>query len=1025
MKVKALCVSILALAFAVSAHAQNISTVYGSGYAALNGDTATTVSIFAPYAVVLDGLGDTYFATENVVYEMSAAGVLTLVAGNGTYGYSGDTMAATSAELSQIAGLALDSSGDLYIADTGNCVIRMVAATTAGPYTAGDIYTVVGNGTCGYGGDHGAATSAELNYPDGLAFDGSGNLYIADSDNFAIREVSSGTITTVAGIPLSAGYTGNGGLATSAKLGDPEGVAVDGNGNIYIADTANEVIRVVAGSTPPLGDTTGHIYTVAGTPLTTGYSGDNGAATSATLDSPENVAVDSYGNFYIADADNNAVREVVVATGIISTVAGNGSKGYTGNGGLATKAELNDPTGVTIDSYGDIFIADAENYVIREVVAATADISTIAGNGYYSYSGDGGPAANAQLHLPQGMTVDSFGNVYIADTGNHVIREINVSTGNISTVAGNGIEGYTGDSGAATSAELVDPVGVAVDNAGDIYISDYGYDILGYNSEVIREVSGLTGMIYTFAGTGECGYSNDGSVATIAELCKPAGLALDLSGNLYIADSGNARIREVDAATNVITTVAGDGTVGYFGDGGLATSAHLDSPLGVALDTAGDLFIADTNNYVIREVSQNPADHADLGKITTVAGNNCDCGFVVSTTPHPALDVAFVWAPGVFVDYAGNIFVTDHDGSEVYEVTGSSFTLPANGSIFTVAGDGVDGYTGDGGAATSAELSAPYDSIGDFSGNLLIADSNNDVVRGVPGLIVSAPESVLTANSLTFAVQLLNSGASQSQTINVTNPGNHSVSITSDAVSGANAADFVITADSCAGMVLAPAGPGCAITVTFEATVAGPEAATLTIVSNIPASPQIIPLSGAGITFAAAVAAPGGSTSATVSSTGLAIYQLQISVTGGSATSDSLTLALSCSGAPVDAACEIPTQVTVTAGTPAPINVMVQASVSKITKNNDGPLERFRDHFKGGMTLALIPFGLIALGLARKRRKLTGLFLLVLFAVMVSLSGCNTVTGAPTTTPAGNYTVVLKATSGNVSQSTSLSLTVQ
>ena len=1017
MKVKVLCVSILALAFAVSAHSQNISTFYGVGYGGLNGDTATSISILYPQAVVLDGLGDTYIATEDVVYEMSAAGVLTLVAGNGNYGYLGDGAAATSAELTTIEGLALDASGNLYISDTDNCVIRMVAGTTVGPYTAGDIYTVAGNGTCGYGGDTGPATSAELQYPDGLAVDGSGNLYIADTSNSVIREVSSGTITTVAGTPLSFGYSGDSGPATSAQLYEPEGVTVDGNGNIYIADTDNEVIRMVAGVTVGA-YTVGDIYTVAGNYAAgSGYSGDNGAATSAMLDYPEDVTVDSSGNLYIADTDNNAIRKVVISTGIISTVAGNGTYGYTGNGGLATKAELGYPEAVAVDSSGDIFIADSENYVIREVVAATGDISTVAGNGYFSYSGDGGPAANAQLDYPLDMAVDSFGNVYIADYDNYVVREVNVSTGTISTVAGNGIYGYTGDSGLATKAELEGPVGVAVDSSGDIYISDY-------SSEVIRKVDGVTGLIYTFAGTGGCNYSNDGSVATIAGLCEPEGLALDISGNLYIADSENERIREVNAATNIITTVAGDGSRGYFGDGGPATSAELDYPTGVALDTSGDLFIADSDNYVIREVSLNPTDIADLGNITTVEGNNV-AGASVTTTPQPALGAVFDWAPGVFVDYAGNIFVTDEDFDEVYEVTGSSYTLPANGSIFTVAGNGIEGYSGDGGPATSAELYYPFFSMGDLNGNLLISDSDNDVIRGVPGLIVSAPESVLSANSLTFANQLLNSSASASQTINVTNPGNNSITISSDAVSGANAADFVITSDSCAGMVLAPAGPGCAITVTFTATVAGPEAASLTIVSNNPVSPQIIPLSGAGITFSAAVAAPGGSTSATVAAGGLATYQLQISVTGGTPTNDTLTLALSCTGAPANTACEIPTSVTVTAGTPAPINVMVQTTVSVIAKDNKGPIERFRDQFKGGMTLAMIPFGLIALGLARKRRKLTGLFLLVMLAVAVSLSGCNNTSGGPQPTPAGTYTLVLHATSGSVTQTTSLTLIVQ
>jgi hypothetical protein len=381
----------------------------------------------------------------------------------------------------------------------------------------------------------------------------------------------------------------------------------------------------------------------------------------------------------------------------------------------------------------------------------------------------------------------------------------------------------------------------------------------------------------------------------------------------------------------------------------------------------------------------------------------------------------------VFVDYADNIYIADYNNSEVYEVTGSSFTAPVNGSIFTVAGNGIYGNSGDGGLATSAELYYPDDVLGDTFGNLLISDNNNEVIRAVTGLVVSAPESVLTANSLNFGTLLLNSNAaSATQTIYVTNPGNNSVTISSDTVSGANAANFVITADTCAGTTLTSASQACYITVTFTATVAGPEAASVTIVSNNPASPQIVPLTGAGITFSAAVAAQGGSTSATVGADGLATYQLQISATGGTPTNDTLTLALTCTGLPANTACEIPNSVTVTAGTPAPINVFVQTTASAIGKVNKGPLEQFNDHFKGGMTLAMIPFGLIALGLARKRRKLAGLFLLVMLAVgAVSLSGCNSTSGGPTPTPAGTYTVVLNATSGNVTQSTSLTLTVQ
>lgn len=1012
MNIKALCVSILAMAFAVSAHAQNISTLYGSNYAAINGDNATSVSIFYPDVVILDGLGDTYFATDNVVYEMSPTGALTLVAGSGIWGYSGDGAAATSAEMGWVGGLALDSTGDLYISDSDNCVVRMVAGPNSITNTPGDIYTVAGDGFCGYDpGFDDVATNAELDEPEGLALDGSGNLYIADADNNLIREVSSGTISTVAGTPFSTGYSGDNGPATTALLDYPEGVVVDGNGNIYIADTQNNVIRMVAAATGG-GYTAGDIYTVAGNYTAgAGYSGDGGAATSATLDWPETVAVDSYNNVYIADTDNNAIRELNVSTGIISTVAGTGAEGYTGDGGLATKAELNYPNGVTLDSTGDLFIADSENFVLREVSAATADISTIAGNGFFSYSGDGGPAALAQLDEPLGMALDSYGNVYIADSDNDVIREINVTTGNISTVAGNGIYGQTGNSGPATSAELAYPVAVAVDNSGDIFIAEfYGADV--------REVSGVTGLIYDYAGTGYCDYGGDGSIATVAGLCDPGGLVLDNSGDLYISDTDNERIREVNAATNVITTVAGNGTSGYFGDGGLATNAWLEWPIGLALDTSGDLFIADSDNNVIREVSQNPTDVPDLGKITTVAGSEPD-GTTVTTTPEPALDGYLDWAPGVFVDYANNIYIADYDENEVYEVTGSSFTAPASGSIFTVAGTGIYGNSGDGGLATSAELDEPDDVLGDTFGNLLISDTDNDVIRGVTGLVVSAPESVLSANSLNFGTLLLGSNAvSATQTINVTNPGNNSITISTDTVSGPNAADFVIASDTCAGMTLT-SGQGCAIAVTFTATVTGPESASLTMVSTNPASPQVIPLSGAGITFAAAVAAPGGSTSATVAAGGLAIYQLQISVTGGSPTNDTLTLSLTCTGIPADASCEIPTSVTATAGTPAPINVFVRTNITSVAKGNHGPLDRF----KGGMTLAMIPFGLIALGLARKRRKQAGIFLLVLLAVVVSLSGCNSVTTP--STPAGSYTVVLNATSGNVTQSTSLSLTVQ
>ncbi|MGA2340187.1 MAG: NHL repeat-containing protein, partial [Terracidiphilus sp.] len=317
---------------------------------------------------------------------------------------------------------------------------EITEAQTQLPST-GDINTLAGNGTHGYSGDGGAAGSAELNYPWGDAVDSSGNIYIADEENQRIRKItaSTGVISTVAGDGQE-GFSGDGGAATSAALYYPVGVAVDGSGNIYIADCDNERIRKVTAST-------GVITTVAGTG-TAGYSGDGGAAISAKLDAPEGVTVDANGNIYIADEANQRIRKVTASTGIITTVAGIGTAGYSGDGGAATSAKLNYPQGVAVDANDDIYIADFQNSRIRKVSASTGVITTVAGTGAAGYSGDDGAATSAKLDEPEGVAVDALGNIYIADTFNYRIREVTVSTGIINTVAGDGSEGYSGDGGA-------------------------------------------------------------------------------------------------------------------------------------------------------------------------------------------------------------------------------------------------------------------------------------------------------------------------------------------------------------------------------------------------------------------------------------------------------------------------------------------------------------------------------------------------------------------------------------------------
>jgi len=332
-----------------------------------------------------------------------------------------------------------------------------------------------------------------------------------------------------------------------------------------------------------------------------GYSGDGGPATSAELDfgGVAGIAVSPTGNLYLADGSNNRVRMVSAKTGVITTVAGNGTGGYSGDGGSAISAKLSLPTGVALDGAGNLYISDEANNRIRMVSATSGVITTVAGNGTASYSGDGGPATSAELNYPTGVALDGFGNLYIADRSNNRIRMVSAKTGLITTVAGNGTDGFSGDGGAATDATLTNPTSVMLDGAGNLYIADT-------ENGRIRKVTAATGAISTVAGGGTAGsgYSGDGGPATSATLYNPTSVVQDGTGNLYIADSLNNRIRMVSATSGVITTVVGNGAGGYSGDGGPATVAELNDPNGVVLDGAGDLYIADNGNDVVREVTE-------------------------------------------------------------------------------------------------------------------------------------------------------------------------------------------------------------------------------------------------------------------------------------------------------------------------------------------------------------------------------------------------------------------------------------
>jgi RHS repeat-associated protein len=408
------------------------------------------------------------------------------------------------------------------------------------------------------------------------------------------------------------------------------------------------------------------IETVAGDGIGS-YSGDGGPAVQAKLYLSHGVVVDASGNIYIADTDNNRIRKVDMS-GTITTVAGDGTQGYSGDGGPAVQAKLYYPRGVAVDGSGNIYIADTYNHCVRKVDTGGI-ITTVAGDGTQDYSGDGGPAVQAKLYRPNGVAVDGSGNIYIADSSNHCVRKVDTG-GIITTVAGDGIQGYSGDGGPAVQAKLRHPSGVIVDGSGNIYIADT-------LNHCIRKVD-TSGIITTVAGNGTEGYSGDGGPAAQAKLRHPSGVAVDASGNIYIADTHNNRIRKVDTS-GIITTVAGDGTWwwwGYSGDGGPAVQAKLDVPCGVAVDVSGNIYIADYGNHRIRKVGSSSAfagnmtagvipfaDANGLGYIMSCAGLHkqtidLDTGIVLYEFGHDDDDNLVS-----ITDSFGNRTTIDRDGS--------------------------------------------------------------------------------------------------------------------------------------------------------------------------------------------------------------------------------------------------------------------------------------------------------------------------------------------------------------------------
>jgi hypothetical protein len=362
-----------------------------------------------------------------------------------------------------------------------------------------------------------------------------------------------------------------------------------------------------------------NIYAFAGNG-NTGFSGDGGIAVNAQLKFTEGVAVDANGNVYITDSNNHRIRKVAPG-GIITTICGQSSSGFFGNGILATSASLNNPTGITIDAAGNIYFCDSGNSAIRKI-NTSGIITTLAGNGIGSYSGDGGPAVSATLSNPKGISVDGSGNIYIADYSNNCIRKIS-STGTITTIAGNGSPGFSGDGGLAVSSQLSLPEAVLVDASGNIYISD------SFNHRV-REIN-TSGIINTIAGNGGAGFSGDGGNATLASVKEPRGLILDGTGNLFIA-SNSGRIRVINSV-GIINTFCGTGVLGNSGNGGPANLAQMILPTGLAIDPANNVFLCDPGSSVVRIIC---STSCPLG--TGIDGIDIN-GLSPLLSPNPVLNI--------------------------------------------------------------------------------------------------------------------------------------------------------------------------------------------------------------------------------------------------------------------------------------------------------------------------------------------------------------------------------------------------
>ena len=764
-QLRVLLLSVFLISSSFYGRAQIITTVAGNGSIAYccDGSPATAASIWYPYGIARDGLGNLYIGDyqSHRIRKVNASGIISTIAGTGVAGYSGDGGPATAAQIGYPYSVASDASGNVYFSDWNYCRIRRIDGST------GIITTFAGTGTCGFSGDGGPATAAQINawgsgggWGSGVACDNSGNVYINDYNR--IRQVnSSGIINTIAGTGV-AGFTGDGGPATAAQISTYWGITCDNSGNVYFFNWNYYHVRKISSS--------GIITSVAGTG-TSGYSGDGGPATAAMIGWSYNIAADNSGNVYLADWTYSKIRRID-ATGTINLIAGTGGVSFSGDGGPATAATFNRPFSIVADASDNIYIGDFYNGRVRMIIGhnrppvfalghsinisvcgnttfdsvnvplAVMDSDTWQMATWSLISGPSHGTAAISYTMPTtGTTITphtlsytpAFGytgldtfrvrvydgyasdttTVYVTvnPTPTTIAGTTTLAVGSYTTLATTP-SGGTWSSSSPGIATVAPTTGVVTGVSQGTAVITYTMPTGCFRTTTVNVFAFAGTMITTIAGTGTAGLGGDGSTALSALLNNPWGITTDAAGNKYFADYTNNRIRKVDVS-GVITTVAGGGSSGL-GDGGAATAAQLNHPIGVALDGSGNLYIGDRDNNRIRKINTS-------GIISTYAGNGT-AGY--SGDGVAATTVQLNSPAGISIDGSGNLFIADYNNSRIRKVNTS-------GIITTVAGTGTAGFSGDGTAATTAQISNPNSVFADGSGNLFIADGANNRIRKV------------------------------------------------------------------------------------------------------------------------------------------------------------------------------------------------------------------------------------------------------------------------------------------------------